>query len=141
MFLDKTVQDLNEHVQECTAELVINLNEIGISDWEDRKMRNVVVMATMRGQMIHHGISRTVKHISVIAYVSAACESPTPYIISSEDCALVQEQLKKHDVRFGRDLASKLNRKPYMTAEIFLFTSRLCSYLILLNSGRWMHLL
>jgi hypothetical protein len=44
---------LNEYVQECTTELVFNLDEVDISDWCGRKMRNIGVLATIRGQMIH----------------------------------------------------------------------------------------
>jgi hypothetical protein len=62
------------------AELVFNLDEVGISDWEDRKTKTAIVSATRRGQTIHHEISRTVKHISAIACVSAAGESLTPDI-------------------------------------------------------------
>jgi hypothetical protein len=42
VFLDKTIQELNEHVKGCIAELVFNLDEVGISDWEDRKPRKVI---------------------------------------------------------------------------------------------------
>jgi hypothetical protein len=34
VFLEPTLQDLNEHVQSCTIKLVFNLKEVGISDWE-----------------------------------------------------------------------------------------------------------
>jgi hypothetical protein len=77
------------------AELVFNLDEVGTSDWEDRKTKTIVVPATIRGQTIHHEISRTVKHISVIAWVSAAEESLTPYIITSQAPTSVQEWLEK----------------------------------------------
>jgi hypothetical protein len=43
MFLERSVQNLNEYVHGWTAELVFNLDEVGISDWEDRKARKVVV--------------------------------------------------------------------------------------------------
>jgi hypothetical protein len=43
VLLERTVQNVNEYVQGCTAELVFNLDEIGISDWQDRKARKVVV--------------------------------------------------------------------------------------------------
>jgi hypothetical protein len=39
----KTVQDLKEYVQRCTIELGLNLDEVGISEWEDRKTGNIVV--------------------------------------------------------------------------------------------------
>jgi hypothetical protein len=106
VFLERTVSNVNEDVQGCTAELVFNLDEVGISDWEDRKARKVVVSyrrpcATIRSQTIQYGISRKVKHISVIACVFAAGESLTSYILTSQDSPSVREQLKKHGVRFG----------------------------------------
>jgi hypothetical protein len=101
VFLKRTLQNLNECVQGWTAELVLNLDEVGISEREDCKARKVVLRATMRRRTIHHGISRKVKHLSVIAYVSTPGESFTPYIITSQDCPSVREQVTKHGVRFG----------------------------------------
>jgi hypothetical protein len=60
------------------VELVFNLDVLGISDWEDRKTRKVMLPATMRGHSIGHEIFRIVKHISVIACVSPAGESLIP---------------------------------------------------------------
>jgi hypothetical protein len=54
MFLERTEQDLKEHIHGCVAELVFNLGKVGISDWEDRKTKTVIVPATMRGQTIDH---------------------------------------------------------------------------------------
>jgi hypothetical protein len=100
-FLHRTIQDLNEYVQGCTTELVVNFNKVGISDCENRKTSNIVLPATMRGQTIHHGISLTLKHISVIACVFAAEESLSPYMITSQDSASVRGQVKEHCVWFG----------------------------------------
>jgi hypothetical protein len=44
------------------------------------------------------------KHISVIACVSAAEESLIPCSITSQDSPSVREQLEKHGVRFETDL-------------------------------------
>jgi hypothetical protein len=65
-FLERTIRDLNKHVQGCVAELVFNLDEIDISDLEDRETRKVIVPGAMDGQRIHHAVSRNVKHPSVI---------------------------------------------------------------------------
>jgi hypothetical protein len=51
--LHRIVQNLNEYVQECTTELILNLDEIDISNWYDRKPRKIGVEATIPGQMIH----------------------------------------------------------------------------------------
>jgi hypothetical protein len=122
MFVKRTAEDLKEHVQGCVAELVFNRDEVGISDWEDRKTKTktVIVPATMRDQTIHHEISRIVKHISVIAWASAAGESLTPYIITWPASRPVQKWLKKDGVRFGPDFVSRSIPSPYINAEIFL---------------------
>jgi hypothetical protein len=97
-FPERSVEKLKEHVQVYVAELVFNLEEVGISDWKDRKTKTVIVPATMVGQTIHHEISRTVKHISVIVCVSATGESLTPYVVMSQASTPVREQLKKQGV-------------------------------------------
>jgi hypothetical protein len=82
------------------AGLVFNLDEVGNSDWEDCKTKTVVVPAMMLGQTIHHEISWTAKHISVIACASAAEELLTPDIITSQASRRVRKELKKQGVRF-----------------------------------------
>jgi hypothetical protein len=69
---------------------------------------------------MHYGISWNVKHISMIACISAAGESLTPYIVTSQDSAPVRKQLKKHGVHFGTNLMLISNSKPYINSEIFL---------------------
>jgi hypothetical protein len=119
---NRTVQDLKEHIQGYVNELVFNLEEVGISDWEDRKTKTktVILPATTPGQTIHHEISRTVKHIWVISRIFAAEESLTPYIITSQAPTSVQERLKKEVVRFGTDFVLRSNPEHYINAEIFL---------------------
>jgi hypothetical protein len=77
-FFERTVRNLNERVHGCASELVFNLEEVGISDWEDRETGKVVVLAIMDGPPICHAVSRNVKYISVIACMSAPGESLVP---------------------------------------------------------------
>jgi hypothetical protein len=67
----------------------------------------------MLGDTMHHGVSRNVKHISVIARLTAAGESLLHYIVTSQNSPTVQEHLKKQSVCFGKDFALKFNQKPY----------------------------
>jgi hypothetical protein len=120
MFLERTVQDLKERVQRCVAELVFNRDEVGISDSEDCKTKRVIASATIRGQTIHHEISRTVKHISVITCVSTAAESFIPDLITLQAPTSVQERLKKEGVQFGMDFVLRSNARPCSNAEIVL---------------------
>jgi hypothetical protein len=102
------------------VELVFNLDELGISDWDDRKTKAVIARAAMLDQTIHHGVSRNVKHISAIACVPAAEESHLPCIVTSQNSSTVQEHLNKQRVRLGSDFALKFNQKAYINAGIFL---------------------
>jgi hypothetical protein len=120
MFLERTDQNPKEYVQGCVAELVFNLDEVGILDLADRKMKTGIVRATMPGPTIRHEISRTVKLISVIAAISAAEESLILYIITLQAATLVQEWLKKEGVRFSTDFIMRSNPKPYINPKIFL---------------------
>jgi hypothetical protein len=95
----------------------------------------------MAGQTIHHGVSRNVRQISIIACVSAAGESITPYVITSSGSAVVCEQLKKHGVRVGVDLVMKVHPKPYVNAEICFDYIKTVFYLTLPSCVIWRHLL
>jgi hypothetical protein len=71
-FMDQTIHRLREYVQEMKAELVFNLDEVDMSEWEDRKDKKVIVTKTIAGQTIHHCASRNVKYISIITCITAA---------------------------------------------------------------------
>jgi hypothetical protein len=110
------------------ADLVFNLNEVGMSDWEDRKYKKVVVQTALDGQTIHHRLSRNVRHISIIACISAGGESLTPYIVTSshrhivtsQDSERIRERPKSPGVRLGVDFVLRHRSKPYVNGKLFL---------------------
>jgi hypothetical protein len=120
VFLERTTQHLRYYAQGCVAELVFNLDEVGISDSEDRNTKKGIALAAMFGQTIYHGVSRNLKLISVIACRSVARESLLHYIVTSQNSPTVQQHLKRQGVRFGREFALKFNRKSYFNAGILL---------------------
>jgi hypothetical protein len=102
------------------SELVFNLDEVGISEWEDRKQKKVIVPTTMIGEPIHHSVSKSVKHISVIACVSAAGESLIPFIVTSQMSDNILKRLMSRDVRMGVDFLLRQRSKPYVSRKLFL---------------------
>jgi hypothetical protein len=60
---------LSEHLPGSCAELVSNLDEVGISEWEDPAPRKVIVSVLMTDQTIYHRAHRNPKHMSVICCV------------------------------------------------------------------------
>jgi hypothetical protein len=120
VFLDETIRCLQDYVHGMKAELVFNLDEVGMSEWEDRKPKKVVVPITMIGQPIHHGASRSVRHISLIACVSAAGESLTPFIVTSQMSDNIVKRLMSRGVRLGVDFQLRQRAKPYVSRKLFL---------------------
>jgi hypothetical protein len=54
VFLQARLDGFRGHVHQPCAELVFNLDEIGISEWEDRCTRRVIVPSVTKGQTIFH---------------------------------------------------------------------------------------
>jgi hypothetical protein len=93
-FLLEAVWCITQFLQERPSELVFNLGEIGTSDWKDRTAKSLIVPKTVCEQTIHHEVNRNLKYISVTAWTSAAGESLTPYVVTSQDTSSVRTQLK-----------------------------------------------
>jgi hypothetical protein len=101
-------------------ELVFNLDEVGMSEWEDRQERKVIVPRTMEDQTIHHRESRSVRHISIITFITAGGESLTPYIVISQDSDAIRKRLMRPGVRLGVDFVLRQRLKPYVNRKLFL---------------------
>jgi hypothetical protein len=106
-FLDKTIRTLREYVQGMNAGLVFNLDEVDMSEWEDRKPKKVIVPKTITEDTVYHRVSRGVKHISIVICITAARESLTPYIVTSQDSEPLRKRLMRQDFRIGIDLVLK----------------------------------
>jgi hypothetical protein len=73
----------------------------------------------MTDQTIHHGVHRNYKRMSVICCVSAAGESLTPFVVSSQVNDKVIETLKIEGLRMGVDMVLEHRQKAYTTATLF----------------------
>jgi hypothetical protein len=132
-FLEKPLQDLNANVQSCVVKLIFNLDEVRIADLGDRRTRKLVIPAAMLPRLLHHGVSRNVQHISITACISTAGESRPPHTVTPENASLVQEYLRKHAVRFGRDVIMACHQRPYINADSFLYDIKTIFFLHLIG--------
>jgi hypothetical protein len=73
----------------------------------------------MTDQTVHQGVHRNLKHTSMIYCVSAAGESLTPFVVSSQVNDKVIETLKIDGFRMGVDMALEHRQKAYVTATLF----------------------
>jgi hypothetical protein len=101
------------------AHLVFNLDEFGISEWEDRKMKKVAVPSTSGTQTIHHRVSRDLKHFSIITCISAGGTCLAPYIVSSQASRPVEEALTDQGLQLGRHFILQQRAKAYMNDPLF----------------------
>jgi hypothetical protein len=119
VFLEAAIDGFRDRVHNACAELIFHLDEIGVSEWEDRIERRVIVPSTMKGHRIYHTVHRNLKHISVAACISAAGEHMTLCLACSQGNAAVQRKLKIEGFRMGVDWLLKSRHKPYMNPQLF----------------------
>jgi hypothetical protein len=103
---------MEEAVQGCIRDLVFILEEVGVSESEDRKSKHIGAPSAVSSQTIHHGANRNLKHIAVITCVAASGEYVIPYTITSQESDDLRETLRKKGIEFGRHLILKKNQKP-----------------------------
>jgi hypothetical protein len=119
VFLGAAIEGIRTHVQNACAELVFNLDKIGISEWEDRVERKMIVPSVMREQKIFYGIHRGLKHISVVTCISAGGDHVIHFLVSTQATDAVVRKLKTGGLRIGIDMIFKKRDKPYMNAVLF----------------------
>jgi hypothetical protein len=100
------------------VKLVFNLDKVGMSEQEDRKGKKVIVAMTTAGQTIDCDMSRSMKHISVVACVTARRESRTPFIMTSQISDGIRKRLLSRGVRLGVDFVLRQRPKPYVSSKL-----------------------
>jgi hypothetical protein len=116
-FLEETIRCMEEAVQGVVRDLVFNLDELGVSEVEDRKPKHAVIPTSPSGQTIHHGVNRNLKHVRIVACVAASVEHVIPYLITSQDSPALQDDSKRHGIEFGRHMIIKGSQKAYMNSK------------------------
>jgi hypothetical protein len=113
------ISGMEEAVQDCIYDLFFNLGEVGVSEWEDRKSKEVAIPSAMSGQTIHHEVNRNLKHVMVIICVAARAEHVLRDITTSQESDDLMEALRKKGIEFKRYLILKENQKPYVNSKSF----------------------
>jgi hypothetical protein len=108
---------MEEWVQGCIRDLVFDLDEIGVSEWEDRKSRKAVVPSAMSSQTIHSGVNRNLKHIAVITCIAAGGEHRGPCSITSQESGDLRETPRKNGIEFRWQVILKKNQKSSVTEK------------------------
>jgi hypothetical protein len=115
-FLDDYLALLREHVAGLNPHLVYNLDETGCSDWEERKSFDAIIPAALRHVNVHFGVTRRVKHQSMIVCISAAGDALCPLITTSDRSTL---GVFRDGIEENVDLRVHVGGSSYVDKEVF----------------------
>jgi transposase len=98
-------------------DLLFNLDEIGLSDWEERGSVQVVVPVAYAQMPLSYPVSRSVKHQSLLCLVNAAGDAYCPLLIVSSQRGL--NVFEKLPIRQNVDISVMTRDPAYMGHGIF----------------------
>jgi hypothetical protein len=103
--LEEHIGLLHTHVAGKCGELVFNLDELGSSDWEVRRIRKVIAPSIVRKEDVYHSVSRRHRHVTLLTCLSAAGDSLTPMIITG---SAIRPSLWSRGLRQDEDVAIRI---------------------------------
>jgi hypothetical protein len=115
-YLDEHINVLKTHLAEKVAELVFDLDELGSSDWEDRKVKKIIAPSAVRKEDVHHAVSRRHRHVTLLACVSAAGDALTPLIVTTN---AIRDSLWSRGLRQDEDAMVRRRTPAYVDEELF----------------------
>jgi hypothetical protein len=107
---------VSRHLTGKVGELVLNLDELGSADWEDRKPKKVIAPAAVRKEDVYHPASRRHRHATLLACVSASGDALTSLIITA---APVRDALWSRGLRQDEDAMIRQRSPAYITEDLF----------------------
>jgi hypothetical protein len=115
-FLDHYIDIILEHVNNTPADFVFNLDEVGVSDFEDASSKKVVVPRFLEGETLHLPVDRSLRHLSLEACVCAGGDRLMPFVVATEQRT---SEIFRTGIREGTDLQLFIARSPYFTESLF----------------------
>jgi hypothetical protein len=81
-YLDEYITLLKKIIPIVLSELVFNFDETGPSDWEDRKIKPVLVSAAEEDSTLHYPVNRNIGHHTLMCCVNSAGDAYCPMLIA-----------------------------------------------------------
>jgi hypothetical protein len=115
-YLNEYMTLLKKIISILPSQLVFNFDETALSDWEDRKIKPVLVPATEQHSTLHYPVNRNIRHHTLMCCVDAAGDVYCPMLIASNAEAT---QIFDTAVPDHIDLVVEIRRPSYATGELF----------------------
>jgi hypothetical protein len=91
-YLDKYITLIKPWVPLVPAELIFNLDETGLSDWEERKPKPALIPTDLEDSHFHYPADRAIRHQTLLCCVSAAGDAYCLFLVSSNTSRQLQAQ-------------------------------------------------
>lgn len=98
------------------ADLVYNIDETGLSDWENRKPKTVIVPKELEKHDLHYPVNRGIRHITLVVTISGGGDAYFPLVVTSDSSL---ENIFDHGVRRDIDLSIHVGNSSYITKDVF----------------------
>ena len=115
-YLNKYIDLITKLIGITPAELIYNIDESGLSDWEEKKPKTAIVPKELENCILHYPVSRKNRHVSLVVTINAGGDGYFPMIVTSDPKA---EMIFQYGVRKNTDLIVKIERTPYVTKQVF----------------------
>jgi hypothetical protein len=96
--------------------LVYNIDANGCSDWEERRSYEGIILVELADGPIHFGVSRWVKHQTMLVCVNASGETPCPLTVTADRSTT---RVFRDGMEEAVDLKVQVARSTYVDATIF----------------------
>jgi hypothetical protein len=116
-YLQGHIDSLRAYVPLVSSKLIFNIDETGLSDWEERKPKQALVSAECENRQLHHPVDRGIRHQMLVGCISAFGNLYYPLLLSTNrEVAAIFDCGERENI----DLQIKIVDFPYMTGDIFI---------------------
>jgi hypothetical protein len=105
-----------EYVSLIPAELIFDLDETGLSDWEERKTKPVIIPSLAFSSTHHYPIDRAIRHRTLLCCVSASGDTYSPLFIVPHPKA---PRIFDRSIKENIDLKLEIRQVPEVDAKLF----------------------
>jgi hypothetical protein len=102
--VDQNIRPIKELVPLVPTELLFNIDESGLSDWEERKLKCVLIPTEARETTLHYPASRKIRHQTLVCCVTAAVDAYCPLLVSSDPA---RQAVFEHQIRDGIECSNR----------------------------------
>jgi hypothetical protein len=116
VYLEHHIATMKTHIVGKFSELIFNLDEVGSSEWDDRKPRKAIASQVVSPEDVYHSVARIYGHVTLLACVSATGDALTPMVMSG---ATIRDSIWRTGLRRDEDLLLRHRSPAYIDENLF----------------------